>query len=1141
MPKTDLQLKDIPPHPNLPKLEEEVLKFWDETNAFQKSIALRSKKNRYVFYDGPPFATGLPHYGHIVASTIKDIIPRYFTMKGKRVERKWGWDCHGLPIENIAEKELKIKRKKDIETLGVAKFNEVCRSKVLSYVADWKKIIKRLGRWVDMEHDYKTMDLTFMESVWWVFKQLYDQGLIYEDYRSMHICPRCETTLSQSEVTEGYKEITDISVITKFKLLQPKQILGAKIKSRTVYALAWTTTPWTLPGNVLLAVNPKLTYVIFSDHESKSLYLAAQARVKEVMGDEPIKIITKIKGEDLLGLKYEPLFPYFKETKRAFQIVSADFVSAEDGTGIVHVAPAFGEDDFNLGKQVGVPLIHHVDAEGKFIAAVTDFAGMKVKPKEDPTKADVEIIKWLAKNNKLFAKKKIKHSYPHCWRCDTPLLNYATSSYFVRVTALKERMLTLAKKINWMPPHIKKGRWHNWLKGAKDWSISRQRYWASVIPIWKCDQCGQEKVFGSIAEIEKKLGSFLVMRHGEAENNIKEILSSKLNDGMPLTKKGETIVKKSAQKLIKEKIDLIISSDLERAKQTSKIVAQATGAKIIYDARLREIDAGDYDGSNYAQIAEFLKSWGQADKNVHFPNGESWQTIQARIKSFYNDLFTQYKDRHVLVVSHGDVLVALQALISHKDFYATVREIHSSEGEYIEKGRPMKLKYKLIDLHKHVVDTITFACDQCNGTMHRVPDVLDTWFDSGSMPYGQVHYPFENKAQFEANFPAEFIAEGIDQTRAWFYYLHAIATGIKDSNAFQNVIVNGIVLAEDGKKMSKRLKNYPDPSKLLEQYGGDSLRLYLASSPVMKAENLNFSEKGVAQVRRKVFLILWNMFSFHKLYHQLGSMNLVEFEKFEPTSNNILDQWVISLTHSTLKQVTDHLDHYDLVKSSRVIIEFVNHLSTWYLRRSRDRLREKQEAQATFRYVLALTCQMLAPFAPFMSELIFNNLIDLPKDKPSIHHTNWPKVKVKLINAKLESVMIEIRKVAEKTHALRKAHQVKVKQPLAKLTVISTLKQPSDRLLKVLAEEVNVKTIDWQKGDLLEVKLDFNLTPKLKAEGEARELIREIQKLRKKSNLKPEDRAHFRVRQIPQGWQQQIETQTHSQIELGDQLQLLNS
>jgi len=569
------------------KMEEEILNFWEQKEIFKKSVEKEAPKGDYVFYDGPPFATGTPHYGHIVASTMKDIVPRYWTMKGYRVERTWGWDCHGLPIENIVEKEMGSKSKKDIEKMGVAEFNERCRSKVLVYVGEWEKVIRRLGRWADMNNAYKTMDLNFMESVWWVFKQLWDKGLIYEGYRSMHICPRCETTLSQQEVAEGYKDIKDLSATAKFELADEPG----------TFVLAWTTTPWTLIGNVALAIGKNVDYVVLGIRNQESgireKIILSKNRLEIIKGE--YEIIRKLKGKDLVGKKYKPLFDYYfgneklENRQNGWKIYAADFVTTEEGTGVVHIAPAFGEDDMNLGKKEKLPFIQHVNMDGTIKAEVKDLAGLNVKPTDDTQKTDVEIIKYLAQHNLLFAKEKYEHSYPHCWRCETPLINYATSSWFVNVTKIKDKALKLAKKINWSPKHIKEGRFGNWLEGARDWSISRQRFWASVIPIWQCDQCGEKRVFGSAAELEKMSGE------------------------------------------------------------------------------------------------------------------------------------------------------------------------------------------KITDLHKHIVDKITFKCEKCDGTMKRVPDVLDTWFDSGSMPYAQMHYPFQNKEKFEKNFPAEFIAEGDDQTRAWFYYLHVIA------------------------------------------------------------------------------------------------------------------------------------------------------------------------------------------------------------------------------------------------------------------------------------------------------------------------------------------------------------------------------
>jgi isoleucyl-tRNA synthetase len=945
------KVTDFSQTPDLVKLEEAVQKFWEEDKTFEKSVSMRDKQNSYVFYDGPPFATGLPHYGHILASTMKDVVPRYWTMRGKRVERKWGWDCHGLPIENIAEKELGITQKKEIEEMGVEKFNEVCRSKVLSYVDDWKTIIKRLGRWADMENDYKTMDIEFMESVWWVFKTLHDKGLVYEDHRSMHICPRCETTLSQSEVTEGYKDVKDISVTAKFKLdNNSKNKLNLK---GDVFVLAWTTTPWTLPGNFLLAVNKELTYVAFTDSESGETLITAKDRLESVQSNHEVEVIKEFSGEELESLTYTPLFSYYNDTKNAFRVVSAEFVSNEDGTGIVHIAPGFGDDDYKLGKSENVELIQHVGMNGRFKKEVTDFAGLEVKPKDNPQSSDIEIIKYLAHNNKLWSKLKITHSYPHCWRCDTPLLNYATGSYFVNVLKIKDKLLKDAKDINWSPEHIKTGRFGNWLEGARDWSISRQRFWASVIPIWKCN-CGNEKVYGSASDLEKDSGQ------------------------------------------------------------------------------------------------------------------------------------------------------------------------------------------KVTDLHKHVVDKITVPCDKCDLEMKRVPDVLDTWFDSGSMPYGQAHYPFEDKQEFEQNFPAEFIGEGVDQTRAWFYYLHVIAGGVRDSIAFKNVIVNGIVLASDGKKMSKRLQNYPDPSLLMDKYGADSLRLYMASSPVLKAENLNFSEREVSDLRRKVFIIWWNVFSFYQTFSD-KSMN---FKVTPKKPSHILDQWLLSRLSELVENVTKHMNNYDLVKSSRLLIEFIADLSNWYLRLSRNRLKDNtlrgtsKEAGHVLGHTLYTLAQLFAPFAPFFSETIHQTLVD---EKSSIHLTDWPKTNEysSLQNSDLISQMVQIRKATEQAHSVRRSEQIKVRQPLAKLIVTGPKLADASSLSELLENELNVKEVKWIESDKDQsVNFDLKLTPELKEEGVARELMRNIQKLRKAAGLNVDEIVTVYCPDWSEKWKTEIENHTSTKLVKGETLKL---
>lgn len=921
-----MPFKKVESQVSFPKLEEAIIERWEKEKIFEQSVTNRAGKPRYVFYDGPPFATGTPHYGHIVASTIKDIVPRYWTMRGYQVERKWGWDCHGLPIENIAEKELGISHKKEIEALGVAKFNEVCRSKVLEYVGEWKKVMRRFGRWADMENAYRTMDRDFMESVWWVFKELWDKGLIYESYRTMHICPRCETTLSQSEVAEGYKDVKDLAVTAKFEL----------IDEPGTYVLAWTTTPWTLPGNVALAVNKDIEYVTIEKKDegvgALVRFIVAKNRLKNIFGEEGYSVVDEYTGSKLVGRAYKPLFDYYakdenlKNREHGWKICHANFVTTDMGTGIAHEAPAFGEDDMQLGKANNLPWVQHVNMDGTMKAEVTDFAGRSVKEKEDPSAMDVEIIKYLAKQGMLFVKEKYEHSYPHCWRCDTPLLNYATSSWFVRVAERKEKMIDLASDINWSPEHIKAGRWGKWLEGARDWSISRQRYWASVMPLWRCD-CGELRVFGSVTELEQVSG---------------------------------------------KKID---------------------------------------------------------------------------------------------------------------------------------------------DLHKHVVDEVTVPCEKCESVMHRVPDVLDTWFDSGSMPYGERHYPFENKESFDAAFPAQFIAEGVDQTRCWFYYLHVIATGIKETKAFQNVIVNGIVLAEDGRKMSKKLKNYPDPMDILNKYGSDVLRYYLLSSPVVAAENLNFSERDLSDIQRNLFRMLWNSYSFFMTYAAVDNWEPKENAK---VSDNLLDRWILSELQLLTQEVNGAMEKYELNKATRAFTPFVDNLSNWYIRRSRKRFwkseddSDKEAAYQTLYTVLKNLSLLVAPFTPFIAEEIYQGLtgeesIRTTLSGRSVHLEDYPVADESLIDEALNEKMKIVRFVVSVGLQTRAENKIKVRQPLGSVSA-----QPlGTELEEIVKEELNVKkydSVDFNEKDGYLNILDLTITPELKLEGEAREIIRAIQEGRKKAGFNVEDR-----------------------------------
>ena len=892
------------------KNEKQVLDFWQKNKIFEKSIEQRPKDKAYVFYDGPPFATGLPHYGHLVASLIKDTVPRYWTMRGFRIQRRWGWDCHGLPIECMIEQELNLKNKKDIEDIGIDKFNFACRQSVLRYVDEWQKIIPQIGRWVDMEHPYKTMDFEYMETVWWAFKQLWDKGLIYQGYKSMHICPRCGTTLSNFEVGLGYKEVKDIAITLKFKL----------INQENTYILAWTTTPWTLPGNVALAVGKDIEYVKIKIEDN--YYILAEKRLEIIK--EEYKIIEKIKGEKLIGLKYEPLFDYFSKQEdlenkeNGWRIYSGDFVSIEEGTGVVHIAPAFGEDDLKLGQVKKLPFVQHVDTDGRFIKEVQDWAGEEVKPKRNPLETDKKIVQKLEEQGKVFIQDTVLHKYPFCWRCDAPLLNYTTSSWFVQVTAIRDKIIKNNQKVNWVPEHIKEGRFGKLLAEAPDWSISRSRYWGAPIPIWQCEECNDLKTIGSVAELE-------------------ELTNQKVKD-----------------------------------------------------------------------------------------------------------------------------------------------------------------------LHRPFIDEFTFKCEKCNGIMKRIPEVLDCWFESGLMPYAQVHYPFENKEFFEENFPAQFVAEGIDQTRGWFYTLMVLATALFDQPAFLNIIVNGIVLAEDGQKMSKRLKNYPEPIKIIEQSGADAMRLYLLTSPVVRADDLRFSEKGVEEALKKNLIILWNVFSFCKLY-SLKRMKEIDEKQYQ--SLHILDKWILSKLNSLNKDITEAMEKYDLLLAIKSIEAFIEDLSIWYLRRSRQRFKEARENQETLSVlaqVLFTLSKLMAPFAPFMSEQLYQDLRE--QEEPiSVHLCDYPIPKEELINKQLEKEMEKVREIVSLALAERIKEKIRVRQPLSELKIKNNELKDKEELLELIKEEINIKKITFDKELSQEIEIDTKITPVLKEEGIVRECSRQIQIIRKKNNLSASD------------------------------------
>ena len=939
-----------------PAMEEEVLNFWDKGEIFKKSVKKSAPQGDYVFYDGPPFATGEPHYGHIVASIMKDAVPRYWTMRGYRVERRWGWDCHGLPVENLAEKELGFKNKQDIEKMGVAKFNDYCKSIVLRYAEEWKKTIKRIGRWVDMENDYKTMDADYIETIWWVFKTLWNKKLVYRGYKAMHICPRCGTTLSNFEVTQNYKDIKDLSATVKFELLTPLTPLlkGGEDGIKT-FVLAWTTTPWTLIGNVALAVNKNIKYKVASIKGSEGKYIIAKERVEDVFKDKEYEIVEEIKGEKLVGKKYKPLFDYYAKDEKlenrenGWKIYAADFVTTDEGTGVVHIAPAFGEDDMKLGQVENLPFIQHINMDGTIKAEAEDFAGMNVKEIDKHMKTDKIIVDYLDKKKLIFNSEKYEHSYPHCWRCETPLLNYAADSWFVRVTDIKDKLIKNNQKIQWVPEHIKDGRFGKWLDQARDWAISRNRYWGATLPVWICEKCEEKTVIGSRDELKKLSGQAVA------------------------------------------------------------------------------------------------------------------------------------------------------------------------------------------DLHKQYVDEITWPC-KCGGVMKRIPEVFDCWFESGSMPYGQEHYPFSGKKyKNDSPVPADFIAEGIDQTRGWFYTMMVLSTALFGKEAAKNIIANGIVLAEDGQKMAKRLKNYPDPSFIFGQYGADAMRYYLFTSPVLVAENLNFFEGGVRDSLRKIIMILWNVYKFYAMYEKEDESK--EGECSLPECENILDKWILARLNILIKEVTGGMNGYNIPKAVRPIDGFINDFSTWYIRRSRDRFKSDDQADKKLvlqmtKYVLIQLAKTMAPFTPFIAEQIWQKVsgFNFKDENKSVHLAEWPLYDDPMEKEDMEIIkqMEEVRKIVELGLAERDKAGIKVRQMLNQLTIKNyELRKEYEGLLK---DELNVKNVVSEKGKgELKVELDTVITEDLKFEGLKREIVRQINAMRKNAGLTIKDK-------IVLSWQSDSELIKNVFIKMVDEL-----
>lgn len=1100
--------------------EEKILEFWRENKIFQKSLEKDAPKGNYVFYDGPPFATGRMHYGHILGSTAKDVIGRYQTMQGFRVPRKWGWDCHGLPIENLVEKELGIAGHHEIEKLGIDKFVEYARSKVLQFDREWEEDVERIGRWVDFTGGYKTMDNSFIESVWWALSEFNKKGLVYEGVRVLAYCPRCETPIANSEIAmdNSYKDITDISVYVKFEL----------IDEPGTYLLAWTTTPWTLPGNTAIAINKDATYLKVVALDCGKKYIFAKdlfGKIKEKFTSE-IQIEEELSGEKLLGKTYKPVFPYYENAEHQnneniYRVWHADFVTMDTGTGIAHEAPAFGEDDMNLAKANNIPWIIHVDETGRFKAEVSDFAGELVKPKGGPgekdahQKADIEIIKYLAKNNFLFAKEKIVHSYPHCYRCETPLYYYALPSWFINIEKVKKDVLKNIDEMNWIPSHLKDGRFRHIVEGAPDWNISRNRYWASPLPVWKSDS-GKAIFISSLTDLKsktKKSGNkYFVMRHGGTEGNATDTVSFKNQADDNLTLKGQQQVRSEIGHY-KGKVDMVICSPFTRTLETAKIVCEELGLSkenLVIDERLHEINPGIFDGKNWSEYHDYVYAKNPSWFTHKIPEGESLQDVGRRVGEALYEAEAKYKNKNILFITHGGpawlfYVLAGEYMSDNKEYEkanhnAFVKEFKRFQNAEIRELNfaplPHNKNYEL-DLHRPYIDEVVLV-DEEGEEYRRISEVLDCWFESGSMPFAQDHFPFSNLDWQKNNFPAGFVAEYIAQTRTWFYYTHVISSVLFGHTSFRNVVTTGTLRAEDGHKMSKSKGNFPDPKLLFDKYGVDALRIYLMSSPLMKGEDANFSEKSVQEISSKIIGRLFNVLSFYELYRNKD----VENEGFEELmqSQNMLDIWMLCRLNQTIAEVTVGMEAYDMAEAVRPFDLLIDDLSTWYLRRSRERIKnDALVAKATLYFVLKNLVKILAPFAPFSAEDIWQKLKH-EDDAMSVHLAGWPLAGKR---SDLEEAVIKnmqtVREIVSTGLQLRQKAGIPVRQPLAGLEIAQN--NLSAEYLEIIKDELNVKEIKVGA----EISLDTNITPELKEEGIYREVLRSVQDARKEASLVPSD------------------------------------
>lgn len=1073
--------------------EEKVLQFWKDNRVFEKTLK-KTPKGEFIFYEGPPGTNGLPHIGHLEARAFKDVIPRYKTMRGYHVPRKAGWDTHGLPVELEVEKDLGIKSKKEIEQYGIADFNKKCRESALKYIHEWRNFTERIGYWMNLDDAYYTYDNSYIQSVWSILSHVEKRKLLYKDYKVLPWCPRCGTALSSHELAQGYQDVKDLSVYVKFKI---KDFPDA-------YFLAWTTTPWTLAGNVALAVGKDITYVEVKVGEE----ILVLAKNKLALISDSYEILAEHQGSEMVGMAYEPLYPFLlsanpEGAEKAYKVYTADFVTTEDGTGIVHTAVMYGQEDFELGTQIGLPKYHLVNEAGLFKKG-TEFLENKNVTEEETA---VEVIKDLAHRGLLFKKEKYEHSYPFCWRCKTRLIYYARDSWYIRMSSLREDLLKENKGINWEPDHIKEGRFGEWLREVKDWAISRERYWGTPLPIWQ-NADGKKRLMVDSLETLKKYSRpsanrYIVMRHGEAQSNTENILNGDPKIKKELTEAGRSKVKETSKKLRKDGITRIFCSELERTIQTADIIKAELGGdiEVARDARLNEIGFGELEGKS---IEEYRDKYPEEKRfNTCPAGGETLKMLQKRTGSFIKELEEKYEGETILIISHGDPIWMLDAVAQGMDEEACLA---AAKLRYLKWGDCMNLIYWSlprnenleVDLHRPYIDDIVLEKD--GEEYRRVKEVLDVWFDSGAMPFAQEAISREKPGDFKkVSYPADFISEAIDQTRGWFYTLHAIGVLMERGRAYKNVICLGHILDKDGKKMSKSVGNVVDPWIMMERYGVDALRLWMYSVN-QPGESKNFDERSVDEINKRIFNLIDNVYAFYDIYRdpslEASSQNL--------EAKNILDTWILMRLSELTEKMTENLEKYRILEPVRDLRDFIDDLSTWYLRRSRDRIKDgDQSAKLTLYFALKTLSKLLAPFAPFAAEDLYQKLRK-EGDPESVHLEDWPSAGK--VSADPLAAMKAVRGVASMALEARSRANIKVRQPLASLRIKKDL---NPAYLEILKEEINVKSVEIDPALEQEVFLDITLTPELEEEGRVRDAIREIQEIRKERGLKPGDIMQF--------------------------------